>query len=105
MKKRPRSRSTNWALSMMFQPRSDRYVETAATMPVVLGHARVMMICRGLMPSMPERSALLSVAGKGKHERGGGIRLSQWRQDGDRARRRQDDYGLSAISDGTEASG
>ncbi len=102
MKKRWRSRSTNWALSMMFQPRSARHVETAATMPVVLGQARVMMTCRGLPLSMPGRSALLSIAGKPSMDEAP-VRDFP---DGDRPRRRQSGYaGLSFISDGTEASG
>ena len=96
-----RSRSTNWALSMMFQPRSERHVETAATMPIVLGHARVMMTCRGLTLSMPERSALLSVAWKPSMNE---VAIPDF-PDGDKPRRRQNDYGLSAISDGMEASG
>jgi hypothetical protein len=87
MKKRWRSRSTNWELSMMFQPRSERHVETAATMPVVLGQARVMMICRGLLLSMPERSALLSVAGEASMN---AAAIPDF-PDGDRPRRRQSD--------------
>jgi len=45
----------------------------------VLGHARVMMTCRGLLLSILERSALLSVAGS-EHERGGDTELSRRRQ-------------------------
>ena len=63
----------------MFQPRSDRHVETAATMPIVLGQARVMTTCRVLPLSIPERSALLSIA-ENQHERGGDTGLSRRRQ-------------------------
>jgi hypothetical protein len=44
-------------------------------MPIVLGQARVMTTCRVLPLSIPERSALLSIAEK-QHERGGDTGLS-----------------------------
>jgi hypothetical protein len=56
-------------------------------MPMMLGHARVMMTCCGLMLSMLERSTLLSVAGEASMN---AAAIPDF-PDGDRPRRRQSD--------------
>jgi len=53
------------------------------------------------MLSMPERSTLLSVAGEASMN---AAAIPDF-PNGDKLRRRQSDYGLSAISAGTAASG